>query len=108
MPTSGTWIRRSTTPRRAFGRPETPLPAPAGWAKGAAMQTQTFLDFEKDVAELAGKVAELRAMARSNPALDVGEEADRLEARAEEILSDLYAALTPWRSSGPQRAACSQ
>ncbi|MEL6335053.1 MAG: acetyl-CoA carboxylase carboxyltransferase subunit alpha [Pseudomonadota bacterium] len=63
------------------------------------MQTQTFLDFEKDVAELAGKVAELRAMARSNPALDVGEEADRLEARAEEMLSDLYAALTPWQKT---------
>ncbi|MEL6197544.1 MAG: acetyl-CoA carboxylase carboxyltransferase subunit alpha [Pseudomonadota bacterium] len=63
------------------------------------MQNQTFLDFEKDVAELAGKVAELRAMARSNPALEVDEEADRLEARAEAMLAELYDELTAWQKT---------
>ncbi|MEO1458643.1 MAG: acetyl-CoA carboxylase carboxyltransferase subunit alpha [Pseudomonadota bacterium] len=58
---------------------------------------QHFLDFEKGVAELAGKVEELRALARNNPAMDVGDEADRLETRAAETLRDLYAQLTPWQ-----------
>ncbi|MEO1472233.1 MAG: acetyl-CoA carboxylase carboxyltransferase subunit alpha, partial [Pseudomonadota bacterium] len=54
----------------------------------------TFLDFEKGVAELAGKVAELRAVAASSN-VDVGEEAQKLEARAETMLADLYADLSP-------------
>ncbi|MEM6971248.1 MAG: acetyl-CoA carboxylase carboxyltransferase subunit alpha [Pseudomonadota bacterium] len=58
------------------------------------MKTQTFLDFEKGVAELAGKVAELRAVAASS-AIDVADEAERLEARAENMLAELYADLAP-------------
>jgi len=58
---------------------------------------QNYLDFEKGLAELQGKAEELRAMARSDPEFDLGEEADRLERRAEEMLRDLYKDLTPWR-----------
>jgi acetyl-CoA carboxylase carboxyl transferase subunit alpha len=60
---------------------------------------QAFLDFEKQVAELSGKAAELRAMARSDPGLDVSEEADRLETRASELLRELYEGLTPWQKT---------
>ncbi|MEM6946109.1 MAG: acetyl-CoA carboxylase carboxyltransferase subunit alpha [Pseudomonadota bacterium] len=61
------------------------------------MQQQTFLDFEKGVAELAGKVAELRALSDATPELEVDDEADRLEARAKTMLEGLYKDLSPWQ-----------
>jgi acetyl-CoA carboxylase carboxyl transferase subunit alpha len=63
------------------------------------MQAQGFLDFEKGVAELEGKVGELRALARSSPGMDVDDEADRLAARAETMLRELYENLTPWQKT---------
>ncbi len=56
-----------------------------------------YLDFEKGLAELQGKAEELRALARQNPELDLEEEAEALDSRAEEMLSELYADLSPWR-----------
>ncbi|MEM1382084.1 MAG: acetyl-CoA carboxylase carboxyltransferase subunit alpha [Pseudomonadota bacterium] len=58
---------------------------------------QNYLDFEKGLAELQGKATELRAMARQDPSLNVEGEADTLEARAEEMLRELYEDLSPWR-----------
>ena len=58
---------------------------------------QTYLDFEKDLAEIQGKAEELRSMVRQNPELDLAEEADRLDRRAEDMLRELYEGLTPWR-----------
>ncbi|MEM6489226.1 MAG: acetyl-CoA carboxylase carboxyltransferase subunit alpha [Pseudomonadota bacterium] len=58
---------------------------------------QQFLDFEKGVAELAGKVAELRALAARSPEMDLEDEASRLETRADTMLADLYAQLTPYQ-----------
>jgi len=63
------------------------------------MQNQTFLDFEKGVAELAGKVAELRALGDTGADTDVDEAADRLEARADAMLRELYEHLTPWQKT---------
>lgn len=56
-----------------------------------------YLDFEKGLAEIEGKAEELRAMAGSNKEMDVTEEANALDAKAAQILSDLYKDLTPWR-----------
>ncbi|HLS19962.1 MAG TPA: acetyl-CoA carboxylase carboxyltransferase subunit alpha [Paracoccaceae bacterium] len=58
---------------------------------------QNFLDFEKGPAELQGKASELRAMAGTNPDLDVSAEAEQLEHRAAELLKSLYAKLDPWQ-----------
>ncbi len=58
---------------------------------------QNYLDFEKGLAELQGKAAELRAMARQDPTLKVEGEADQLEGKAREMLRELYSALTPWQ-----------
>ena len=55
-----------------------------------------YLDFEKPLAEIEGKAAELRALARSNPATDVAREAEALDRKAEAMLGDLYRNLTPW------------
>ncbi|MDT8343084.1 MAG: acetyl-CoA carboxylase carboxyltransferase subunit alpha [Thermohalobaculum sp.] len=58
---------------------------------------RNYLDFEKGIAELHGKAEELRAMARQNPNMKVEAEADQLEARAGEMLRDLYHGLSPWQ-----------
>ena len=58
---------------------------------------QNYLDFEKGLAELQGKAEELRAMARQDPNMDVVPEADQLDARAAEMLGELYAELSPWQ-----------
>ena len=58
---------------------------------------QTYLDFEKGLAELQGKAAELRAMARQDPGMKTGTEANQLDHKAGEMLRDLYKELTPWQ-----------
>ena len=37
-----------------------------------------YLDFEKPLAEIEGKAEELRSLARTNPQMDVGREAEAL------------------------------
>ncbi len=58
---------------------------------------QSYLEFEKGLAELHGKAEELRALARQDANLDVSAEADQLDKRANELLLELYAELTPWQ-----------
>ena len=60
---------------------------------------QSYLDFEKPVAELEAKVQELRQLAAQGDAVAIGEELARLEAKAEKALVDLYANLTPWQKT---------
>ncbi len=55
-----------------------------------------YLDFEKGLAELEGKAAELRALAARNPAMDVRDEAALLDAKSRKMLGELYANLDPW------------
>jgi len=71
---------------------------------------RSYLDFEKPVAELEAKVEELRAMGSSGAAVSVGDEINRLEAKASLALKELYAELTPWQKTQvarhPQRPHC--
>ena len=71
---------------------------------------RSYLDFEKPVAELEAKVEELRAMGESGDAVSVGDEINRLEAKASLALKDLYSDLTPWQKTQvarhPQRPHC--
>ena len=60
---------------------------------------KTFLDFEKDIEALDEKIDELRSMQESDPSMDIGEEADRLEQKSAELLKQTYAELTPWQIS---------
>src|ERR1700741_519809 len=55
----------------------------------------SFLDFEKPIAELEGKIAELRQVGDGN--VDIGEEVGQLQAKADALLRDTYARLTPWQ-----------
>jgi acetyl-CoA carboxylase carboxyl transferase subunit alpha len=60
---------------------------------------QSYLDFEKGLAELQGKAQELRALAGQDPSLDIATEIDQLDRRAAELLVKLYAELTPWQKA---------
>ena len=54
----------------------------------------TFLDFEKPIAELEARVAELRETANSG-SIDIDAEIARLEAKSGKLLRDTYSRLTP-------------
>ncbi|MBT8410923.1 MAG: acetyl-CoA carboxylase carboxyltransferase subunit alpha [Octadecabacter sp.] len=64
-----------------------------------------YLDFEKPLAEIEGKAAELRAMARANEEMDIESEAKALDKKAADLLVSLYADLTPWRKCQVARHA---
>lgn len=57
----------------------------------------SYLDFEKPVAELQSRIAELRAA--SGDDVDISGELERLERKSAEQLSSIYAALTPWQKT---------
>jgi acetyl-CoA carboxylase carboxyl transferase subunit alpha len=58
----------------------------------------TFLDFEKPIAEIEARVAELRETASAGE-LNIEAEIARLEERSERMLRDTYAKLTPWQKT---------
>lgn len=60
---------------------------------------QSYLDFEKPVADLEGKIAELKSLAATDQAVSIDEEVNRLSARADEALIDIYKRLTPWQKT---------
>jgi len=60
---------------------------------------QSYLDFEKPVAELEGKISELRSMAQTDEAVSIGDEVARLQQRADDALRDIYKKLTPWQKT---------
>ncbi|WP_224703793.1 acetyl-CoA carboxylase carboxyltransferase subunit alpha [Devosia aquimaris] len=60
---------------------------------------QSYLDFEKPVADLEGKIAELKAMAATDQAVSIDEEVNRLSSRADEALVEIYKRLTPWQKT---------
>src|SRR3954465_10315723 len=59
----------------------------------------TYLDFEKPIAELETRVAELRETASSSKDIDIDAEVSKLEAKANKLLRDTYAKLTPWQKA---------
>ncbi|MEM1364313.1 MAG: acetyl-CoA carboxylase carboxyltransferase subunit alpha, partial [Pseudomonadota bacterium] len=54
---------------------------------------------EKPVADLDGKVVELRRMAEADESVDVGPEIAQLEVKSQKALADLYDKLTPWHKA---------
>jgi acetyl-CoA carboxylase carboxyl transferase subunit alpha len=71
---------------------------------------RSYLDFEKPVAEIEAKIDELRAVESGESAGPIREEVARLEAKAAQVLKDLYAELTPWQKTQvarhPDRPHC--
>lgn len=60
-----------------------------------------YLDFEKPVAELLARAAELRG----TEGADLSSEIARIEAKADRLLRDTYARLTPWQKTQVARHA---
>ncbi len=56
----------------------------------------TFLEFEQPVAELEGRIDELR-YAQDDSAVDISEEIQRLTKKSQALTRDIYAKLTPWQ-----------
>jgi acetyl-CoA carboxylase carboxyl transferase subunit alpha len=59
---------------------------------------QTYLEFEKPIAELETRVSELRDTANAGE-LDLDAEIGKLEAKSAKLLRDTYAKLTPWQKA---------
>ncbi len=55
-----------------------------------------FLDFEKSIAELEGKIEELRHLSDGGD-LNIADEVGKLQAQAERMLRQTYGKLTPWQ-----------
>ena len=55
----------------------------------------SFLEFEKPIAELQGRIDELRATA-ADGTIDIGADLARLQAKSDKLLRDTFAKLTPW------------
>ena len=60
---------------------------------------RAYLDFEKPVAELESKIADLRILASGGDHASIGDDVIKLEAKAKTALRDLYAALSPWQKT---------
>jgi len=58
----------------------------------------TFLDFEKPIAELDARVAELRETAQAG-SINIESEIGKLQAKADKLIRDTYAKLTPWQKT---------
>jgi acetyl-CoA carboxylase carboxyl transferase subunit alpha len=69
----------------------------------------SYLEFEKPVAALEARIAELRAASEGDE-VDISAELKRLEGKSSELLASTYAALTPWQKTQvarhPQRPHC--
>ena len=58
----------------------------------------TFLDFEKPIAELQGRIDELRDTAADGE-INIDSEVARLQAKSDALLKTTYAKLTPWQKT---------
>ncbi len=59
---------------------------------------ESYLDFEKPVAELMTRIADLRISSEQSD-VDMDGDIAKLEAKADRLLADTYARLTPWQKT---------
>ncbi len=57
-----------------------------------------FLEFEQPLAELEGKIEELRFV-QADSAVDISEEIGRLQKKSQALAKDIYSKLTPWQTA---------
>jgi len=64
------------------------------------LTVRTYLDFEKPIAELESKVADLKSLNSDEVAsLSIAEEVAKLQQKLQQALVDTYAKLTPWQKT---------
>jgi acetyl-CoA carboxylase carboxyl transferase subunit alpha len=65
---------------------------------------RTYLDFEKPIAELEGRIDDLRRM-NGEAGVNVEEEIGKLQAKADQLLAEAYGKLTRWQKTQVARHA---
>ncbi|MFN9449568.1 MAG: acetyl-CoA carboxylase carboxyltransferase subunit alpha [Rubrivivax sp.] len=60
------------------------------------MSKRHYLEFEHPIAELEGKIEELRYV-QNESAVDISDEIDRLSQKSLQLAKDIYSNLTPWQ-----------
>ena len=60
---------------------------------------QTYLDFEKPISDLEGKIHELKKLTDENEGIDTTDEITRLEGRVKEAVKDIYSKLGAWEKT---------
>jgi acetyl-CoA carboxylase carboxyl transferase subunit alpha len=60
------------------------------------MSKRHYLDFEQPIAELEGKIEELRYV-QNESAVDISDEIDRLAQKSLQLAKDIYSSLSPWQ-----------
>jgi len=63
---------------------------------------RTFLEFEKPVADVFGKIEDLRTLGNDS-AVDGSDEIAKLKDKAEKALAEIYSKLTPWQKTAVAR-----
>ena len=58
---------------------------------------RNFLDFEKPIADLEGKIEELKHLSTSGD-INIAEEVGKLQSKVERQLQNIYQKLTPWQT----------
>ncbi len=58
-----------------------------------------YLDFETQIAELEGKIHELRQLATKDASMNIDDEVAKLEGKTSTQLRDIYAKLSPWQKT---------
>lgn len=70
----------------------------------------TYLDFEKPIAELEGKITELKRLRADGGAVDIADDIERLESKSLQTLKSLYASLDAVKKTQvarhPERPHC--
>lgn len=67
--------------------------------RAPAEPMRIYLEFEKQIAELEGRVEELRGHATDDQDSNVEKEISRLESKAATLLGDIYGKLDPWQKT---------
>ncbi|MBC8413728.1 hypothetical protein H8E50_08660 [bacterium] len=57
-----------------------------------------YLDFEKPVAELESKIADLKNLADGKD-MNISSEITKLEKKADELRADIFSKITPWQKT---------
>jgi acetyl-CoA carboxylase carboxyl transferase subunit alpha len=58
-----------------------------------------YLEFERPIAELEGKIVELRQLAAADPSMEIDEDVAKLQGKASALIGETYSKLTPWQKA---------
>ena len=66
---------------------------------------RTYLIFEKPIAELESKIAELRTLSEGDNSVSIADELAKLEQKAHQLMVETYSKLSPWQKTEVARHA---